>query len=71
MDLIRILLVDDHQVVREGVRRMLEIEPDLRVVGEAASGEEGLVMMETLEPDIVIADIKMLGMGGIEFTRQA
>ena len=50
---------------------MLEIEPDLRVVGEAASGEEGLVMMETLEPDIVIADIKMPGMGGIEFTRQA
>ena len=71
MDLIRILLVDDHQVVREGVRRMLEIEPDLRVVGEAAGGEEGLAMMATLEPDIVVADIKMPGMGGIEFTRQA
>ncbi|MCZ6891851.1 MAG: response regulator transcription factor [Chloroflexi bacterium] len=71
MDLIRILLVDDHQVVREGVRRMLEIEPDMRVVGEAAGGEEGLTMLETLEPDIVITDVKMPGMDGVEFTRRA
>ena len=71
MDPIRILLVDDHQVVREGVRRMLEIEPDMRVVGEAAGGEEGLVMLATLEPDMVIADIKMPGMDGIEFTPRA
>ena len=71
MDPIRILLVDDHQVVREGVRRMLEIEPDMRVVGEAAGGEEGLTMLETLEPDIVITDVKMPGMDGVEFTRRA
>lgn len=71
MELVRILLVEDHQVVREGLRRMLELEPDMRVVAEAASGEEGLVQLATLEPDIVIADIKMSGMDGIEFTRQA
>ncbi len=71
MELVRILLVEDHQVVREGLRRMLELEPDMRVVAEAASGEEGLIQLATLEPDIVIADIKMPGMDGIEFTRQA
>ena len=71
MELVRILLVEDHQVVREGLRRMLELEPDMRVVAEANSGEEGLVQLATLEPDIVIADIKMSGMDGIEFTRQA
>ena len=50
---------------------MLEIEPDMRVVGEAAGGEEGLTMLETLEPDIVITDVKMPGMDGVEFTRRA
>ena len=71
MEPVRILLVEDHQVVREGLRRMLELEPDMRVVGEAADGEEGLVQLATLEPDIVISDIKMPGMDGIEFTRRA
>ena len=50
---------------------MLEIEPDMRVVGEAAGGEEGLTMLETLEPDIVITDVKMPGIDGVEFTRRA
>ena len=71
MEPVRILLVEDHQVVREGLRRMLELEPDMRVVGEAAGGEEGLAQLVTLEPDIIIADIKMPGMDGIEFTRRA
>ncbi len=71
MDPIRILLVDDHQVVREGLRRMLELEPDMRVVGEAPGGGEGLTLMATLEPDIVIVDIRMPGMDGVEFTRRA
>ncbi|MCZ6789887.1 MAG: response regulator, partial [Chloroflexi bacterium] len=53
----RVLLVDDHQVVREGLRRMLEMEPDIKVVGQAVIGEEGLVMLATLEPDVVIADV--------------
>ena len=51
MEPVRILLVEDHQVVREGLRRMLELEPDMRVVGEAADGEEGLAQLATLEPD--------------------
>ncbi len=71
MDPVRILLVEDHQVVREGLRRMLELERDMRVVGEAANGEEGLALLPTLAPDIVITDIKMPGMDGIEFTRRA
>ncbi len=70
MDTIRILLVDDHQVVREGLRRMLELEPDLKVVGEAANAKEVLEQVETLLPEVILMDIKMPGMDGIELTRQ-
>jgi DNA-binding NarL/FixJ family response regulator len=70
MDAIRILLVDDHQVVREGLRRMLEIEPDLKVVGEAADAKEVLAQVESLSPEVILMDIKMPGMDGIELTRQ-
>ncbi len=68
--LIRVLLVDEHQVVREGLRRMLELDEEIRVVGEAASGEEALVQVEQLSPDIVLMDIKMPGIGGIEAIRR-
>ena len=71
MDRVRILLVEDHQVVREGLRRMLELEPDMEVVGEAANGMEGLAQLMKVEPDVVLADIKMPGMDGIEFIRRA
>ncbi len=67
---IRILLVDDHQVVREGLRRMLELEADLEVVGEAADANEALTQVELLSPEVVLMDIKMPGMNGIELTRQ-
>ncbi len=70
MDPIRILLVDDHQVVREGLRRMLELEADLRVVGEAADAKEVFAQVELLSPEVILMDIKMPGMGGIELTRQ-
>ena len=70
MDLIRILLVDDHQVVREGLRRMLELEADLKVVGEAADAKEALTQVELLSPELILMDIKMPGMDGIELTRQ-
>jgi len=56
---IRVLLVDDHQVVREGLKRMLELEEDIRVVGEAANGEDGITQAEQLSPDIILMDIKM------------
>lgn len=66
----RVLLVDDHQVVREGLRRMLELEKDMEVVGEAASGEDALALEQQLSPDIILMDVKMPGMGGIEAIRQ-
>ena len=70
MDIIRILLVDDHQVVREGLRRMLELEEDMEVVGEAAEAKEALTQVELLCPEIILLDIKMPGVDGIEFTRR-
>ncbi len=70
MDTIRILLVDDHQVVREGLRHMLELEADMEVVGEASNAKETLTQVESLSPEIILMDIKMPGVDGIELTRQ-
>jgi DNA-binding NarL/FixJ family response regulator len=67
---IRILVADDHQVVREGTRRMLDREPDLDVVGEAADGIEAVALVGTLRPDIVVMDVRMPGLNGIEATKQ-
>jgi len=67
---IRILLVDDHQVVREGLRHMLELEADMEVVGEASDAKETLTRVESLSPEIILMDIKMPGVDGIELTRQ-
>jgi DNA-binding NarL/FixJ family response regulator len=66
---IRVLLVDDHQVVREGLRSMLTLEADIEVVGEAANVEEALTQAKLLSPDITLMDIKMPGRDGIEATR--
>jgi DNA-binding NarL/FixJ family response regulator len=67
---IRVLLVDDHQVVREGLEHMLKQEEDMEVVGQSANGEEALTQVEALAPNIVLMDIKMPGMDGIELTRR-
>ena len=66
---IRLLLVDDHALVREGTRRLLEMENDVVVVAEASSGEEAIELARTLRPDLAIMDIAMPGMGGIAATR--
>ena len=66
---IRVLLADDHALVREGTRRLLEAENDVEVVAEAADGEEAVEAAKTLHPDIAIMDIAVPGMGGIEATR--
>ena len=71
LDPIRIVLVDDHHIVRRGLRSFLESFPDLRIVGEAASGEEVLAQIESWLPDVVIMDLLMPGgMDGIEAIRQ-
>jgi len=70
MDMIRILLVDDHQVVREGLRRMLELESDLKVVGEAGDAKDALNKVELLSPEVILMDIKMSDVDGIELTRR-
>ena len=66
--MIRLILVDDHPVVRHGLRGMLEAEPDLAVVGEASSGPEGVTLAAELRPDIVLMDLRMPGGDGVEAT---
>ncbi|WP_254812859.1 response regulator [Streptomyces cavourensis] len=67
---IRVLLVDDHQVVRRGLRTFLEIQEDIEVVGEASDGAQGVARTEELRPDVVLMDIKMPGTDGIEALRR-
>jgi two-component system response regulator NreC len=67
---IRVLLADDHAVLRAGLRALLEREPGLVVVGEAGSGSEALALAKSTRPDVVLMDIAMPGKGGIEATRR-
>lgn len=65
---IRVLLVDDQKLMRQGLRVLLELEPDLEVAGEAEDGQEALEAYARLEPDVVLMDIRMPGMDGVEAT---
>jgi DNA-binding NarL/FixJ family response regulator len=69
-DVIRVLLVDDHQVVRRGLRTFLEVQDDIEVVGEAAEGTEGVDRAEELRPDVILMDVKMPGTDGVEALRR-
>jgi DNA-binding NarL/FixJ family response regulator len=69
-DKIRILLVDDQRLMREGLRTLLELEPDLQVAGEAGDGQAALDAYAALAPDVVLMDIRMPGMDGVEATRR-
>jgi len=66
---IKILIVDDHPVTREGLHSALDLEEGVQVIGEAASGEEAVTSAGDLRPDVVFMDVRMPGMGGIEATR--
>lgn len=68
--MIKILLVDDHQLIRTGIRRLLEAAGDIEVIGEADSGEQALLQARVLHPDVVLMDIHMPGIGGLEATRK-
>ena len=70
MPKIRLLLVDDHEIVRAGIRMLFLAESDMEIVGEAGSGQEAIEAVRELTPDVVIMDVAMPGMTGIEATRQ-
>jgi two-component system, NarL family, response regulator LiaR len=67
---IRVLLVDDHAVVRKGLRALFEREPGIEVVGEAEDGEQAVRIVDRLRPDVILMDLEMPGVGGIEASRQ-
>jgi len=68
--MIRIVVVDDHDLVRLGITRLLQDTKDIKVIGEATCGEDALTVVRSLEPDVVLMDIKMPGIGGLEATRK-
>ncbi|MDE2196475.1 MAG: UvrY/SirA/GacA family response regulator transcription factor [Gammaproteobacteria bacterium] len=68
--MIRVLLVDDHKLMRTGMRLILEDTPDVRIAGEAGSGEEAIEQSAVLKPDVVLMDLSMPGIGGLEATRK-
>ena len=67
---IRVLIADDHRIMRDGLRAMLEKEPDIKVVGEAADGRMAQLLARDLAPDVIIMDVNMPELNGIEATRQ-
>jgi NarL family two-component system response regulator LiaR len=70
MDKIKVLLAEDHVIVREGTREFVQREPDMEVVGEAGDGEEAVKLASKLKPDVIVMDIAMPKLNGIEATKQ-
>src|SRR5436853_3478504 len=70
MEPLTVLIVDDHQFFRDGVRALLDAQPDMECVGEATTGEEAVRLVAEVQPDVVLMDVEMSGMSGVEATRQ-
>jgi DNA-binding NarL/FixJ family response regulator len=70
MSITNIVLADDHAVLRQGLRALLEAEPEFRVIGEAGDGLEAVQQVERLQPDVLVVDLMMPGLNGLEVTRQ-
>ncbi|MDP2931890.1 MAG: response regulator transcription factor [Chloroflexota bacterium] len=67
---LNIVLADDHKIVRQGVRLLLESEPDFHIVGEAANGADATRLVEQLKPDVLVVDLKMPGLSGIDVAKR-
>ena len=67
---VRVLIVDDHRIVRQGLRLLLGQDRDIEVVGEAANGQEGIIQAQRLKPDVILMDLMMPVMNGIEAIAQ-
>lgn len=70
MEVTTVLLVDDHAMLRDGLRSILQMEPDIQVVGEAADGESAVRLAETFKPSVILMDLNLPGIDGIEATRR-
>jgi DNA-binding NarL/FixJ family response regulator len=70
MDSLTVLIVDDHELFRDGVRALLSAQPDMECVGEATTGDEAVRRASELQPDVILMDVQMPGMSGVEATRQ-
>ncbi|HLH61597.1 MAG TPA: response regulator transcription factor [Ktedonobacteraceae bacterium] len=70
MDSLRVLIADDHPLFRKGIRTLLAATPDIEVIGEATTGQEAIELASAVQPDVILMDLQMPGINGIEATRQ-